>query len=131
MGWFLKVKDVRDFAMSQHFGIPPACHGRATNVDLSFPDDFEMSSRHARVLVANGVCVVEDLQSTNGTFLNDERIDRGELGAGKVLKCGGTEFIVEQDGEAGAASSASAAPAVRTVASLGCRSGSCGSSRCS
>lgn len=118
MGWFLKVKDGKGFRdVAALRDARQVVIGRATNVDLSFPDDFEMSSRHARVLVANGVCVVEDLQSTNGTFLNDERIDRGELGAGQVLRCGGTVFVVEREGDAGATSSASASPAVRTVAS--------------
>lgn len=118
MGWFLKVKDGKGFRdVAALRDARQVVIGRATNVDLSFPDDFEMSSRHARVLVANGVCVVEDLQSTNGTFLNDERIDRGELGAGQVLRCGGTVFVVERESDAGAPSSASASPAVRTVAS--------------
>ena len=37
-------------------------------------DDEEVSARHARVTFAEGVFLVEDLQTTNGTFVNGERI---------------------------------------------------------
>lgn len=37
-------------------------------------DDEEVSARHARVTFAEGAFWVEDLQATNGTFVNGERI---------------------------------------------------------
>ena len=33
-----------------------------------------VSRRHARIYAREGTCFVEDLDSTNGTFLNDERV---------------------------------------------------------
>lgn len=37
-------------------------------------DDEEVSARHARVIFTEGLFWVEDLQTTNGTFVNGERI---------------------------------------------------------
>lgn len=48
--------------------------GRSHDTDLSFPDDTYLSSRHARVWSAEGIAMVEDLTSTNGTQVNGRRI---------------------------------------------------------
>ena len=37
-------------------------------------DDRDVSRQHARVLLVNGAVTVEDLQSTNGTFVDEQRI---------------------------------------------------------
>lgn len=48
-----------------------------------------VSHRHARLQVSNQSCVLEDLGSTNGTFLNDKRLGRPEtLNAGDVIRLG-------------------------------------------
>lgn len=49
--------------------------GRSVDVDLSFVDDTYLSGRHARVWSADGVAMIEDLASTNGTQVNGQRID--------------------------------------------------------
>ena len=43
-------------------------------VQISLPDDSQVSRRHARLTPQNGVAVVEDLGSTNGTFVNEQEI---------------------------------------------------------
>jgi hypothetical protein len=43
-------------------------------VQISLPNDTQVSRRHARVSPQNGGAVVEDLGSTNGTFVNDQEI---------------------------------------------------------
>ena len=49
--------------------------GRDDTADIVLEDPSgELSRRHARVGLSNGVAVVEDLSSTNGTFLNGERV---------------------------------------------------------
>jgi pSer/pThr/pTyr-binding forkhead associated (FHA) protein len=46
---------------------------------------------HARLYAKNGAWHVEDLGSTNGTLLNDRRVDAPvEVHAGDVLKIGKT-----------------------------------------
>jgi hypothetical protein len=48
--------------------------GRATGCKLSLPADTFLSQLHARVFEQDGVTQVEDLGSTNGTWINGERI---------------------------------------------------------
>jgi pSer/pThr/pTyr-binding forkhead associated (FHA) protein len=48
--------------------------GRSLQCDLSIPDDKFISQFHARVSLQNNSCVLEDLGSTNGTYLNGVRI---------------------------------------------------------
>ena len=50
------------------FGRSPAC-------DVSLLQDNYASSVHARLFVRNGDAIVEDLGSTNGTYVNDDPID--------------------------------------------------------
>ncbi len=52
----------------------PRLIGRSTEADLSITDDTFLSSRHARVWLANGQAMIEDLQSTNGTTVNEHSI---------------------------------------------------------
>jgi two-component system cell cycle response regulator len=52
-------------------------------------DDAGASRAHARVIqVAAGGYVVEDLSSTNGTFVDGERIERAELESGDRISIG-------------------------------------------
>jgi hypothetical protein len=48
--------------------------GRDQTMPLALPDDTQASRRHARIAPQNGGAVVEDLGSTNGTFVNDQQI---------------------------------------------------------
>ncbi|HEX8113070.1 MAG TPA: FHA domain-containing protein [Kofleriaceae bacterium] len=51
-------------------------------------DDRFMSSRHAEIKAENGVWVLRDSGSTNGTYVNNRRIDRTELVDNDLLKFG-------------------------------------------
>ena len=53
-----------------------AAHGIFPELDLT-PDgglEHGVSRRHARLYAREGACFVEDLDSTNGSFLNEERV---------------------------------------------------------
>jgi pSer/pThr/pTyr-binding forkhead associated (FHA) protein len=73
--------------------------GRGAVAD--FVVDGPMVSRlHARVLVsASGLLEVEDLGSTNGTYVNDRRVTHSVLVAGDLLRLGRVEINVSQAGE--------------------------------
>lgn len=58
---------------SYTFNQPEFFIGRDPQVDLSIPDDT-LSAIHARVFYKNEQWMIEDLQSTNGTYINDERL---------------------------------------------------------
>ena len=47
------------------------CSGRGDQAEIRLEDPFA-SSRHARLMRQGGVVVLEDLGSTNGTYLNEE-----------------------------------------------------------
>ena len=62
----------------------------------SLPDDTYVSQLHARVFQADGPLFVEDLGSTNGTFLNGERISAPTaLQGGDRLQVGATVLELE------------------------------------
>ncbi len=47
-----------------------------------------VSRRHARITVAGQVPVLEDLQSANGTYVNNNRVDRVVLKPGDIVRFG-------------------------------------------
>jgi DNA segregation ATPase FtsK/SpoIIIE, S-DNA-T family len=49
--------------------------GRVAGCDLVV-DDGKCSRRHAKIHVESGVVEIEDLQSSNGTLLNDKPVTR-------------------------------------------------------
>lgn len=68
----------------------PILIGRADDSTLVLDDDYA-STRHARIAMQGDEWYVEDLGSTNGTLLNDRRVDAPvEVHAGDVLKIGKT-----------------------------------------
>ncbi len=69
--------------------------GRAPVVDFIL-DAALVSRRHCRITARDDRLEVEDLSSTNGTFVNDQRVDKGELRAGDRLRIGRVELIVEK-----------------------------------
>src|SRR5919201_2035055 len=54
----------------------PVVLGRDSSADVVI-DDGQISRRHARVTPSNGGVVVEDLESTNGTFVNRDELHVG------------------------------------------------------
>lgn len=59
-------------------------------------DDPGVSRRHARVLPDDGGVIVEDLGSSNGTYVNGQRITGPvELGAGDEVQMGDTRLGVQ------------------------------------
>ena len=63
-------------------------------------DDNEVSRRHAEIRRVGEGFVVGDLKSSNGTYLNDSRIERAELANGDRIRIGRTILVFAQDGDA-------------------------------
>ena len=61
-------------------------------------DDDEISRSHARIsLDRSGFCAIEDLGSTNGTFVNGLRIAGPQtLSVGDTIEVGGTTLVVRE-----------------------------------
>lgn len=75
--------------------------GRSSEADLPLADRF-LSRRHARLFRDRGRFLVEDLDSHNGTFLNDERVtDPSEVRPGDVVRLSGTVLtLLEEEPDA-------------------------------
>ena len=68
--------------------------GRSADCDLAMSDTF-LSSRHARLANDQGDLSIEDLGSTNGTYVNQELVDgRVHLERGDIVQVGGVLFEV-------------------------------------
>jgi ABC-2 type transport system ATP-binding protein len=68
--------------------------GRDPDADITIADD-EISSRHANVMAVEDGIAIEDLGSTNGTFVNGSRISGAQrLSAGDRLQLGTTVIEV-------------------------------------
>lgn len=66
------------------------------DVEIQLEDPFA-SSRHARIWKQGHVLVIEDLGSTNGTYLNDEPLNGPQpLRPGDRIRIGDSEFSYQQ-----------------------------------
>lgn len=61
-------------------------------------NDHQLSRKHARIIVGPAGPTITDLDSANGTYVNEERIDSARaLQPGDRLRLGGTTLLVEAD----------------------------------
>ena len=73
----------------------PTLIGRDSRADFVITDDPEVSTRHASFVPGIGGIAVEDLGSTNGTYVNGNRITGSQpLQAGDQIRLGHTVFEV-------------------------------------
>jgi pSer/pThr/pTyr-binding forkhead associated (FHA) protein len=68
-----------------------------------------ISSHHCEVLLKGGEVVVKDLNSTNGTYINGEKVAEKTLKPGQILRLGQVEIRLEGDGTPTPAGDAAAA----------------------
>jgi len=91
--------------------------GRQSECEISIPSE-EVSRRHAELRVTPDGIMVEDLGSSNGTYINDRRITRHLMKAGDELRLDTIRFLLLAPGqEMGQASTRSDAPASPTPSS--------------
>ena len=69
-----------------------AIMGRGDQAEIRLEDPFA-SSRHAKLTPQGGIVVIEDLGSTNGTYLNEELLSGPQpLHQGDRVRIGDSEF---------------------------------------
>jgi len=66
---------------------PEVVVGRSSDLDMVLVEDM-VSRRHARIACTDTQIVIEDLGSTNGTFVNGEKISRSALKEGDRVLIG-------------------------------------------
>jgi pSer/pThr/pTyr-binding forkhead associated (FHA) protein len=55
-----------------------------------------VSRLHCRIVARDDRLEIEDLSSTNGTFVNDKRVKKGHMAPGDRLRIGRMELTVER-----------------------------------
>ena len=71
---------------------------RRLNNDLVIEKDGMVSKRHAQISLGPDGFAIRDLNSTNGVWVNDERIPNAVLRSGDVIRLGATELVFEESG---------------------------------
>ena len=83
----------KDFPVSG----PIAVLGRGENCDLQIPLE-NVSRRHCELTLTSDQLEVRDLGSSNGTFVNNKRVNELALKAGDRLVVGPVVFTIQIDG---------------------------------
>lgn len=79
--------------------------------DNLFPiAEASVSSHHCEVLLRGSDVVIHDLNSTNGTFINGEKVTESVLKPGQTLRLGQVELRLEAEGAAGSAPAPASTP---------------------
>lgn len=72
--------------------------GRAASSDISMPDVTSLSRAHVKLTYRTETVCIEDLGSTNGTYVNDRRIEEPTaLRSGDRFQAGGAHFKFLQE----------------------------------
>ena len=90
---FTEKGERRDFAVSGS----KAVIGRHTECDIQIPLG-EISRRHCEIVLKKDKIAVRDLGSSNGTYINNRRIQQAEVKAGETLTVGPVIFTVVING---------------------------------
>jgi pSer/pThr/pTyr-binding forkhead associated (FHA) protein len=86
------LEDGETFTLGSH----PLTVGRGSGNDVTLAGDDFASTRHARFEPRRDGVWIEDIGSTNGTFVNGIRLTRErKLAAGDVVKIGETDLRFE------------------------------------
>lgn len=88
----IKVRHQGEIVAEYLFEAGRVIVGRASDNEIFLKSKF-ISRHHAQLVSDGDGCVIEDLNSTNGVFLDDERIKRHELADGDVVTLGLHELI--------------------------------------
>ena len=73
----------------------PVTIGRAPTSDIILDEAF-VSQTHARLMLRDQFYYVEDLGSTNGTFVNEKEVSEAQLKLDSRLRIGETVFRYEE-----------------------------------
>jgi serine/threonine-protein kinase len=72
--------------------------GRSRFVHCPMPEDSALSRDHFLIEINPPRCEIRDLGSTNGTFVNDRRVERVRLNSGDRIAAGQSIFQVRVEG---------------------------------
>ncbi len=86
---------------SQQYTLPEVIIGRSPQSQCHLPSNT-ISARHARLFFRQGHWWIEDLGSTNGTFLNAAPLTRATIVvSGDKIRCGEAELVIAAESAPG------------------------------
>lgn len=93
--------------------------GRGPDNDIHI-DNLAVSTHHAKIYKDAGRVIIEDLQSLNGTFMNNQRLTKSFLKIGDKILIGKHHILLDDtiSGEAPAAGPKMAAPKIQETVML-------------
>lgn len=94
----LELADGADVTPSFVLGGEETTIGRSDANDVVLLDP-NVSRLHAKVEAAGGAYVISDSGSTNGTWVNEERVAEAELSDGDVIRLGSTNLVFRRSSE--------------------------------
>src|SRR5271165_7245357 len=62
--------------------------GRSRFVHCPMPEDMALSRDHFMIEINPPLCEIQDLNSTNGTFVNSQRVERARLSSSDLIAAG-------------------------------------------
>ena len=71
---------------------PVVSIGRLESNDITLDDPF-VSRHHCLIRNEGGQCMIEDLHSANGTYLDGELVEGSSLKDGSMIQIGSTRFL--------------------------------------
>lgn len=72
--------------------------GRGEDCTVRVPA-ASVSRKHCQLTVEGGAIEIQDLGSSNGTYVNQDRVEKAPLAAGDLISFGGFVFVVRVNGE--------------------------------
>jgi pSer/pThr/pTyr-binding forkhead associated (FHA) protein len=90
---FTEKGERRDFPITKSHAVI----GRNTECNIQIPLSM-VSRRHCELIVRKDKVVVRDLGSSNGTYVNNTRVQESEIAAGETLTVGPVIFTLLLDG---------------------------------
>ncbi|HEX2420749.1 MAG TPA: FHA domain-containing protein [Acidimicrobiia bacterium] len=92
-GWALVVEKGPRAGMTFMLNEGTTAVGRQPESEILL-DDVTVSRQHCQFKVGANQLTVEDLGSTNGTYVNEERVDQANLNPGDQVIIGRFQFLV-------------------------------------
>src|ERR1041385_9034187 len=113
----------REFIFDQH---DTFLIGRSDAAHLYLPEDKFFSRHHCLLEIAPPRCFLRDLGSTNGTFVNGQRVSEVFLQSGDRIQCGQTVLQVDVRAEQAAPVDSSATPTLARPSLVTIECANCG-----
>ncbi len=92
----LRYTDAKGKPCSFSLGDQPVTIGRSPTADIVIVDD-KASRLHCGIRKENDSFHIKDLNSKNGTYVNNEIIHSAELSTGDRIRIGSTSIVFEDD----------------------------------